>query len=190
MNRSDDTPRTAAVDLAGLGVCLLITVSAFLVGFRPILNQRAEIAEQQGELLDQREEADRLIVSLTQMRQRFRETQLQVEANAIRLESTDFLNRRLAEITVLATRSGLEIDEIKPGQGLPSEHYVRVPIHLTGRGRYPSSSAFLHGLHDQLPDISVRSLKLSSPSPARHAEPEFTFELLWYAAPKQLADAG
>ena len=62
-----------------------------------------------------------------------------------------------------------------------------MPIVLSGQGSYSDSAAFLHRLHQSLPDTGVVAFELSG-QPGRGKKTQFRFNLVWYAAPT-LAEA-
>jgi len=101
----------------------------------------------------------------------------------LHLAPTSQLNERLSQITTLAAAEGLEVEGIQPGDAHTAPHYIRQPIRVDGNGGFEAAVQFLHRLHKNLPDVSVRSLKLTGEPGGAGQKPTFSFDLRWYAAP-------
>ena len=175
---------TRTIDCVGIVVCVVCTAVVMFVGFKPVWDEQAVAARQTDLLEQQRAEVKRLATSLTTMREQFSDTERAVQANALRLEGVDRLNHRLSRITALATECGLVIEQVEPNASVPTTHYVRVPVRVSGEGGFHAVRSFLHELHGRLPDFAVSSFDLLGQPGQAHKEPQFRFLLDWYAAPR------
>ena len=172
------------IDLYGWLVCGLLTLLVVSAGFWPILESRAETAQQREALVLKRDEAKQLGVTLAAMRHRLTRVERAAAEEPLQLERVDRLNHRLGRLTDLADRAGLAIDSIEPGEPVASDYYVTVPIAVSGRGSYDAARAFLNALHSQVVDLSVAGMNLSGAATGAETEPTFSFELRWYASPR------
>ncbi len=172
------------IDAAGAAACALLLLGVYLLGIAPLSSRQQHAEARQEELRTQRHQADRL----ARLRMGLEERLAQVRASAaeFRLELLPVgqVNRRLAELSELASKTGLKIDGIEPGQAVGGTRYEMVPISVAGKGTFTNCVAFLHQLRSRLPDTGVSALELTG-NPSDPAGPAgFRFELLWYAAPR------
>lgn len=174
-----------AIDALGIAVVAVMTAAVFLLAIDPALEHRHELQQRHEQLVEEQRHAAALARHAQDLRRRLDATQRMVERNPMRLESLRALNRRLSQMTELASDSGLRIEQIQPGRDIPGEHYHTVPIKLVGRGEFGASTRFLHRLHESFPDVAIASMSLTGqPERARAADaPGFDLTLLWYAAP-------
>lgn len=163
------------------GVCLLLSAAAYWGGLRPMIQERREQRAQQQQLREQHQQLQERSRQLQQLRQQLALTEQAVASEPLRLEPLTALNQRVAQITGLAGRCGLEVDQIRPGASVAGVHYYTVPIHIEGRGEFHAGVDFLHRLHESLPDVAVPVLSLQGRGAG--GSPAFRFELTWYAAP-------
>lgn len=171
-----------AIDAAAVVACVVLTAAVFFAGLRPLMRQREVRVQQRQQLVAHREEVAQVTTTLGAMRQQMITAEQKIAHNTLRLEPLDALNQRVAHITELAGRCGLRIERIRPGTSVAGEHYHTIPIAVAGSGSFQDSTAFIHTLHQTLPDVAVRSLGLEG-RPGGAAPPTFRFELTWYAAP-------
>jgi Tfp pilus assembly protein PilO len=174
--------RSWRIDAAGVGACLAITILGVLVVVQPAVRVRMDQASLREELLTLREQVAELEGARTRMKEELGRLDDRLAANRLQLQGPEHLNTRMARIIESAASSGIVIDETRSGQAGRAELYQAVPVELSGTGSYPGCTAFLHGLHDQLPDTGVVSFELTG-NPGRAAERgRFRFNLVWYAA--------
>lgn len=182
MNRTAGPGR--CIDCAGVAICLLITAAVYVIGFQPMLEREAGFAAQREALRQRHRQLDQTTATLTLMRGHLVKFRQAINESAIQLQSSANLNRRVAEITELASRCGLAVHEIQPGVIRGGERYDTVPIQLGGQGTYQSGALFLSRLHDAFPDTGVSSLELSGNPSTPEAPAVFRLSLTWHAAPQ------
>jgi len=155
---------------------------AYLVGIRPLIEQRSLLAGQRQKLAVQRAESSKLEASMSTLKEQSVVVQEELAQSEIELESADQINRRIAELTTLLGDCTLELDDVQTGNIFTGPKCDLVPISMAGRGGYKQCAAFLHKLCRTFPDVSVARFDLSG-NPAKPKElGTFRFELLWYAA--------
>lgn len=166
----------------GAAACAAWSLGAWLLFVSPALAQAREQANLRQTLFAGRQNAARIASELKLNQRDLATARASVSAMAIRLDSPEAINERIAGISNLASQCGLVIAEVRPGAAAPSPHFQAIPIHLAGTGSYPACAAFLHHLHQAFPDIGVQSLQALNASSATEA-PKIVvqFELTWYA---------
>lgn len=174
------------VDLAGLGVFLLLSLGAYWIGVVPLIRQAEAVESQKQQLVEEVQHASKLIASRRAMKKQLAEAQQAIKAGAFELQAVKHLNHYLARLTDLATASQLTLHEIQPGEATQGEHYWSVPVMMSGTGYYRTCAQFLHQLHETLPDTRLSSLKLSvSAGDVYRPAAKFRFGLVWHAAPDE-----
>lgn len=183
--------RLRTIDAVGLGAVVALTAAVFYVGLDPILAQYRQQKVERRQLETQRVEANTLAANLQEMRRRLSRTEAELAKHELQLEPVGALNRRVAELTAMASACGLKIDEIRPGTSIVQEHHHCVPVKIAGRGSYRDAATFLGRLHERVPDVTAASLTLQG-QPNTAAPPTFELQLVWYAAPppQRQASAG
>ncbi len=180
--RSRSGRRVGYVDLIGAAGVVALSAVGFFAVVRPIFasqSQRAQlrltVVEQQV-LVERLEAASRLLGNqLSLVGQQLREGHVQ-------LQPPHYLNARMATIVELASTSGIVIHETRSGVVSKARQYQSVPIHLYGEGSYTHCAAFLHHLHERLPDAGVVGFELIG-HPGKPTVPDsFRFDLVWFAA--------
>ena len=169
----------------GLGVCAALTVAAYLVIVNPIIKSESERAVAQAQIDEQRERAGSLDAANSQLRAQLDRARREVAASHVQLQSSEFLNSRLALIVELASTSGIEIYQTRPGRMVDTPRYQAVPVSLSGVGSFTDCAAFLHRLHETLADTGVVAFELTGKPETPNASASFRFDLVWYAAPPQ-----
>lgn len=172
------------IDAAGLAACLAIASAAFFTVGRPYLQRRSERAAALRELAEQRTKLAGLEDAAAILRNHVNVLRNQAAAGELQLEPLDHLNRRVASLIELADAAGVAVHETRLGNAAEEPRYRRVPLSLSGAGSYPRCAAFLHLLHERLPDAGLVGLELSG-NPGHAAAPAlFKFDLTWYAGPE------
>lgn len=149
-----------------------------------LVHQRSQAADRRAQLEVALSEKTRLTTELAGLRGRTADVLAELDDGAIVLESADNVNRRLGELSALATECGLEVNEIKPSPASPGTHSETVPIRLTGTGTYQQCAVFLFRLRQVLPDTSARSFEMSSNTVGTSGDATFQCLLWWHAAPQ------
>ena len=187
MSRSDWTVRLRLrhVDAAVVIVCLVAALPLCFARVNPFLRSADAVGERTARLSLLRESVARADRALAAQRDRLRAVQAQVDAERRRLQSAGHLNRRLARLTELAGATGLEVEEILPGQASRRPRYTIVPVTLTANGNYPTCAIFLARLKEAFPDTSVASFELNGYPQGPQRRARLHLDLRWHvwAAP-------
>lgn len=174
------------LDLAGLGIVVILSFAAYLVGVAPLVRRASTVESQKQQLAQETRKTTALTASRRELTRQLDEARKAVETGSFRLRSVKQLNWYLAQLTKLATASEMTLHEIQPGKPTRGPHYWSVPIIMSGTGRYRTCARFLHGLHKALPDTRLSSLQLNASSGnSRTPTANFRFSLIWHAAPDQ-----
>ncbi len=172
------------IDAAGGVVCALLVLSLYLLGIAPVSGRQERVEARQEELLTQRHQADRLARLRMGLEEQLAQVRASVAQFRLELLPVGQVNRRLAELSDLASKTGLKIDGIEPGGAVGGTRYEMVPITVAGKGTFTNCVGFLHQLRSRLPDTGVSALELTGNPSEPTAPAGFRFELLWYAAPR------
>ncbi len=165
----------------GCGAAALLALGAawFLVGVRPLLNER----ERATQLADEARVAHEAVQTLVQRRDARREDRERIERElasmTVRLRPATAVNAQLAELTKLAERHRLRVDRIEPGAPQDTPLAVRVPLSLAGRGASPDAVRFLADLRSRFPDIAVDAFEVSAGT--GEVDAAIRFDCVWYA---------
>ncbi|UCD74307.1 MAG: hypothetical protein JSV91_11000 [Phycisphaerales bacterium] len=173
-----------SVDAAGVAVCVLLTVLAYFGAVHPHTVAATERIAREAELATHITGARKLATSESSMSRRLEALRQTLSDDALPLDDTAKLNRRLARMGDLATECGLTIDEIRVGDAEARSHYQTVPLELKGRADFQAAVTFLNRLHDTAPDIGVWSFNLSGNPREPESPTTCAFNLTWYAAPE------
>lgn len=169
------------VDVAGLAVCLALAGAGYLIAVVPVMAGRDTVGRLRSEISGLEANADQLLQLSRSLDQEVARVEGMLESNSLALEPAERVNRRVNELTRLASESGLTLDEVQPGAPEEGSLFRTVPIHISGAGTFPDCARFLHTLRVELPDTIVRSLRLVDGQEG--ASGTFGFDLVWYAAP-------
>ncbi len=177
---------TLAIDAGGLATLLMIAGLTYVFAVQPTLRARDDRKQDATEQRD----AERALAERRAERRRV-ESELEdirgkLSADAVALEGAHALNKRVQQITALATETGLVVDGVTPGDVAEGEMFDVIPIEMRGRGSYTGLAGFLHTLNDRLGDTGVTELSVE-------AQPDggavFSVVLGWYTAPDRTAPA-
>jgi Tfp pilus assembly protein PilO len=173
------------LDLAGTGVCLVLSLVCYLTTVGPVVRQRSATAALRREMQAQQEKAVKLKTTMGTTKERLHAVQQDLAATAVQLDAAVHLNRRIAGLTRFLSACGLQIDDMQTGRVGSTSRYDLVPITIVGRGTYRQCVQLLHGLCATFPDMSVMRIELAG-NPAQASEPDkFQIEMFWYAAPSR-----
>jgi Tfp pilus assembly protein PilO len=181
--RLSDKLRPWHVDLAGGCAAALLAAVAYFGVIGPTLDQRVRRAAQADELREETEKGRELQRALRASEARLAAVERATASPKFRLEPASRVNERLSRLTELATAAGVQVDTIEPAKEQAATMYTRVPIRLSGRGKYGDVVRFLVALRRQVPDNAVDEMTLvAQPSPSSPVA-TFTLGLAWHAAP-------
>ncbi len=184
---NNNRPKLSSVDAAGLGAALLLTMIYILGVASPLWVHHGQVAIQNNELAVQKDKARQLTLEVRALNAELATVHLAVAKSPLKLESEDQLNNRLAGITALSKKCGLDIQEIVPGSSIVGQRYNTVSIHMTGHGNYRACVSFLHQLHQHYLDTSIRGFRLSGDPRDSAAPLSIEFDVLWFARPASVA---
>ena len=181
--RRDWTLRALCVDGGALAVGTCISAALFFGSIRPAILASAGIEATRERLEAERETVDRLRRDRRELDRTIAQVRADLAELRIQPEPVSRLNHRLSALTELTAEVGLHVDQLTPGKTTLGAKHSTVAIRLTGRGGYQACAGFLQRLHEDMPDTAVSGLRASANIDAPEQPIEFSFDLLWFAAP-------
>ena len=175
------------IDIAGVFVCVAVSLVAYFTELKPLIERRFFLVNQRLNLAAQREESSELGASMRSLDNQLTVVREKLAKDKIKLESSDQINQRIAELTALFNDSALEVDDVQTGRISIGSKCDLVPISVAGRGGYKQYATFLDKLHETFADISVARFELQgkpeNPASA-HSGGMFGIQLFWHTAHK------
>jgi Tfp pilus assembly protein PilO len=165
------------------GACLGLTVAAYALGVRPLLDRQAHESAQRETLKERRAIASRLAGEAADLQREVNAGKEILARSPVRLQPAALINQRLAAVTQLATECGLSLDEVRPGNAVDATHFQTVPIRIVGGGRYPACATFLRNLRQTFGDMGVRQFMVTNVGgsvPSATPAASFQAELVWF----------
>lgn len=177
-------PKFSTVDAGGVGLCVVGLLLLFFAGIRPNLHLKQAAAVQMTQMQTQREKVAELQGQAVELATELDDTRKSLNDTVLHLIPASKVNRRISEMTELATDSKLRIDGIEPSRPIKGPLCDTVPLVLSGRGRFSDCTKFLHNINKTFPDISVESFELIGNPANLSTTVKFRVHLLWYASPE------
>jgi Tfp pilus assembly protein PilO len=172
-----------SVDLAGLACCAVLAGAGYMIAVVPVVRSREAVASLRSSIGGVEANGEQLLQITRTLDLELARVQSRLRSSSLELEPAERVNRRVNELTRLASESGLTLDEVLPRAPEEGSMFRTVPIHISGAGSFPDCARFVHSLRSELPDTTVESLRLVGGAETG----TFEFDLVWYAAP---ADRG
>ena len=170
-------------DLAGIAVCIVISLVVYFGFVGPFVEKRSVHNNQYQELAQQRAQVSKLGDLVAGLEKQLTSMQKELAHREIKLESADQVNERIAKLTALFSNCNLEVDDVRIGKIVNDLRCYVVPISVAGRGAYKQCAAFLHELSQTFSDTCAVRFDLEG-NPARPEELcKFRYDLLWSALP-------
>jgi len=175
------------LDAAGAAILLTLGAGAYLLQIGPAWSHREQSIARAGELVAEQGQSRELERKVHALKEQLDTHQRAVDKNELKLEPASELNRRLAALTELCAASGLQVDSIESGETRRLDRYATIAVRITGRGSYRTCATLLSHMHEQMPDVGVIGLDMSSvgldAGNNRQATASFAFDLLWHTKP-------
>ncbi len=172
------------LEVAGVAVCVALTLTVYLGGLRPLRQSHDALDGRREALSVLQTQAARLEAARVAIRHRLDGVRGALAVNPLQLKPVSSMNIHVASISALAVESGLQIDDVQTGSASEGVQCEAVPIYMAGGGTYRDCTAFLSRLRRAFPDTSVSSLELAGSVADPRAAGKFRVALEWYAAPK------
>jgi type IV pilus assembly protein PilO len=155
-------PLPARVGLV-VGLCLLVAVAYFVVGYTDIAKQieaaqntEKALRKELAEVEDSRLEYTRDLALLTEKQQRAR------ELNKVLPETPDY-PAFLSALQNVATVSGISLNSWDPLEPSPQQFFARVPMKLSLVGKFHQIAKFFYGVGQLDRIINLENITLGTP---------------------------
>ena len=175
------------MDAVGLGILVALAAVVYVCGVYPLMRTQAEYQDKVAALAAQREQSARLEAALLALQRRLAIVSQSLASSSLSLKPAANLNNQLAQISSLATESGLGIDDVRTDQAVAEAHSDAFPVMLAGKGTYRACTVFLNRLRKTFPDTTILALDLTGNAGDMAGAGKFNFRLRWHAAPKPVA---
>jgi len=173
------------IDIAGIAICAVLVVAAYVVGIRPIVLRREGLSVQLARLKEQHENARKLSDKVARIASEITQIKQELVDNPIRLEPAGKINSRIARIADIVGGCGLKLDQLRPDKSFSGRRYHTVPICLVGTGSFPTCVKVLRVLQRTFPDTAISSFEVTGDPTKPLDPPRLRVDLLWYAAADQ-----
>lgn len=172
------------IDVGGALVAVLLTCAAYWLKVGPDLQHHDDARARAGQLHAETDKRRQFEASLRAADDQLKSVHQYVARHKFALQSSTRLNEHVSALGDLAARAGLQLDGVEPGRETVGPSYTTVPIRMTGRGRFQQIVSYLASVRAAMPDKGVSGWEIAA-NPSPHAPTAgFTFNLVWYAAPK------
>jgi Tfp pilus assembly protein PilO len=171
-----------AIDAAGAAIALVLAGALYLFLLQPLVVTYNQFLDESAKVSTRKNAAASAAVALKAAKLQLEGLQDQVASSPLRLQPARLINGRLAELTDLATRTGLRIEDVQPGKTVTLPRFETVPIRFAGTGSYRNCVLFLNRLRKNYPDTSVSSFKLTGNPSAPETLAKFTFDVEWFCS--------
>lgn len=182
MKRASDI--SIIVNGIGVVVTLCVTGLLYVLVIAPLWHERQnrsvlakELAARQAEWA-QNERATRAVAG------QISKTNEAVERTSLTLQSPAKINEHLANLVEVASRCGVQIDSIQPGNSSPGTKLRGLSIQVRGKGRYSAIHEFFANVREKCPDTSIRNFNLAADGSANPPVALLNAELFWITLPE------
>ena len=132
--------------LAGLSVALGIALIAGIVVYKPLHAEEVRVRNVTTWTEKFLSRQDELLEDSSKLATRRLESETLFAAAMTRIPETALKTEFLAQLSQLATETGLKIHEFRPGDEVDRKTHRELSIHVTGEASYASLCRFLAGL--------------------------------------------
>jgi Tfp pilus assembly protein PilO len=180
---------SSPVAVFGLSSCVALTALFVCVVIWPMILHRQAAVDREAELIADKAKTAQFASAITRAKTNLQSVRAEIAGSQWALEPQGHLNNRVAGITNLAKKCGLEIEEINPGSTLAGSQYDSLALKLTGRGSYRGCVTFMHQLHDHYPDTAIGGFRITVGGQEAGGPLSMEFNLVWFAKPATTAQA-
>ena len=170
------------VSLVGLAVLVAITVLAGAALFAPLARTQRAGAADRMDLAHGRSAVQADMERARKLRQELTAQRAQLETGQVMLLNPARINERIGDLSDLAARQGLSVQQVQPGVAVVVGQHDRLPIRIVAAGTYPTCVSFVRGVHEHLPDVAVEAFEIVRADAGGRAKAQLRVDLVWYAA--------
>src|SRR4051812_29115416 len=104
-----------SIDIAGIVICGVLALALFFLFVQPLMNRYNEFVGQRAELENRKESAITSTAALKTAQYRLATLKQQLDDVPMHLQPARLVNARVAELTDLATKNTLRVEDVAPG---------------------------------------------------------------------------
>ena len=173
------------IDLGGVAVIAGLSAAAYFGLVAPAVAHHQLAQAQSADLIAQQNKTRDMERSLRTLNDQLGSVRSTIEKSRFMLEPPTALNDRLAKITDIAGEHHLQVDAIESGATLNYPRFSTVAIRMSGKGPYRNCAAMLQRVREQMIDVGVTAIQMTSTGIAIDTNANFSIELVWYTQPQQ-----
>ena len=170
------------VDAAGAAIVVALAATVHLLLAVPAQRERDQAERLDAERAAADERRRDLETTVRRASDDVKAVRQMISRGSLQLDPDTKLNQRIAALTQWATRAGLAVDAIEPGNKRPGALFHVVPIRIAGKGRYVQVRDFVSALHREMPDTPITSMNLAAVPSVAEPSVNFSIELHWHTA--------
>ncbi|MDI1288831.1 MAG: type 4a pilus biogenesis protein PilO [bacterium] len=179
-------PNRRLTDALGAGAVVALGGATYVLGIHPVREHQAQAAVARTVIAERESQLAAVLDDTAKVRAVIDAVKADLNAS-FPLRELSHQNERLGELSAEAEKTGLILDELRPGAAVWDRRFGAVPIRISGSGGFEPFVAFLGGIAKSFPDVRVVSFTLNA-QPGNSANvPTFATELIWFTKPQQAA---
>lgn len=140
--------RLRAIDLAGLGLILLLTGTT---AFGCLVSLKRDHQQIQAKTQDLQEDLTRLTqlsLNLSKAEMDLKNTKARLVLEEAKLPTTNAMDKFVSEVAHVAETAGLKVNAINPHALVNASNYHVLPVEISGSGSWTTCYKFLTGLRE------------------------------------------
>lgn len=177
------TLKSWQIHVIGVLLCAVLTAGAYYGIAIPVMARQQSVASVRQQWDQYRQRSAQLEAHRRTLIEDLKATYEALDASRVKLESSEMLNTRIAEVTDLATECRLDLHQTSSRALAGTELYDTISISIAGGGTYSDAARFLHRLRERMPDTGVRSVRLTGNPRSPQTPARYEMDLVWYTAP-------
>ena len=179
--KTSKDPAVLKIHITGIIACAAIAGTAIWFASDSISKRRGLFLSARHELSTVRSELDQAVTARTALASRVN-TLEDSTRDALQLSSVKRLNKRTEELSRLFETVGVAVDTLQPGEMVLDSRVPVQPLELVGSAHAEDVTRLLQGLHDQMPDMHIQSIDLTSEA-LGSARVRIRMSLCWFVDP-------
>lgn len=140
--------RLRAIDLAGIGLVLLLTGTTAFGCLVTLKQDHRKIEAKTQELRDDLARISQLSVTLSKAEADLQNTKTRLAQEEAKLPTNNAMDKFVSEVAHVAETAGLKVNAINPQTLINANNYHVLPVEISGSGSWTTCYKFLTGLRE------------------------------------------